>query len=278
MAYDFTNVNKEIKKVLDLLPVIYQLLDDSAIVTVLDREGTVLGYQIPERERPLKQIGEHMDDPSGGFDEVLRTGKRKYNFLPKEVMGVAFEGYIVPVKDVDEVVGVIIYTHPARAKDEVIETANKFEASIDKIDSSIVEMTEKFELLGTALGDMVSQAENVRNDIGEANAIVEEISSNAANSRILALNASIEAARTGEVGRGFAVVAKEMGNLAQSSGVSSKEITVSLENIGKDIDSISAYIDTSGELSKENKESIEAIKKELQVAIDLARKLKNTWQ
>lgn len=89
MNVDFNQVNPEIRKILDALPTFYQLLDESSYVTVMDREGTVLGFERPANAKPFKEIGERMDDPSGGFDEVIRTGKRKYNYLPKEVLGEA---------------------------------------------------------------------------------------------------------------------------------------------------------------------------------------------
>lgn len=278
MAYDFSSVNKEILKVLELLPTIYGLLDETSLITVMDRDGIVLGYEIPENTVPLKQIGEYMDDPSGAFAEVLRTGKRKYNYLPKEALGEAFEGYLAPIKDEGRVVGVIIYTHSASEKNDVIEVADRFEEKIGIIDTSIQKVSECIQELGESLENIVGHANNVREDVDKTNGVVKSISGNASKSNILALNASIEAARSGEAGKGFAVVAKEMGNLAQSSSVSSKEIAVSLESIEKDIECINEEITSSEELSKDNIESIDEIRRELQSVVELAKKLKDTWK
>lgn len=278
MAFDFSNVNREVMKVIEVLPTIYEMLDDTARVTIMDTRGTILGFKGPDNGEVLREIGDHMDDPSGAYEEVIRTGRRKYNYLPKEVMGVAFEGYLVPIKDEGRVEGVIIYTHPASEKEEIVETANKFAETISTIDNSVKDVIGKISDLGAALKNMTSQADSVREDIKHANGIVKSISNNAARSNILALNASIEAARSGDMGRGFAVVAKEMGNLAQNSSASSNEIAASLGNIVADIDSISQDILNSDNISQSNLESVQAIKQELQKAVELAEKLKNTWK
>ncbi len=278
MAYDFSNVNPEVMKVIDLLPTIYEMLDDTARVTIMDTKGTILGYRGPATEEVLRETGDHLDDPSGAYDEVIRTGRRKYNYLPKDVMGVAFEGYLVPIKENGRVEGVIIYTHPASEKEEIVETADRFADTIGKVNVAVMEVEKRITELGGTLGNMTAQADSVRQDIQHANGIVKSISNNAARSNILALNASIEAARSGEMGRGFAVVAKEMGNLAQNSSASSNEISASLEHIQNDINTISGDIESSDAISKDNLECIQSIMVELKNAVELAEKLKNLWK
>lgn len=278
MAYDFSCVNQEIMKVLEVLPTFFEMLDENSRVTVLDTEGTILGFQGPEGEAKLREIGDHLDDPSGAFDEVVRTGRRKYNVLPKEVLGTAFEGYLVPIKDAGRVVGVIIYTHPADEKEEVVDTADKFAETIININNSVTSVINKISELSAALGSMSAQADSVREDIKNANSIVKSISGNASRSNILALNASIEAARSGDMGRGFAVVAKEMGNLAQKSSTSSNEISESLSNIENDIDTISQGIANSDSISQYNMEQIKVIQESLKEAVELAERLKETWK
>ena len=83
-------MNQELEKIVSSLPVIKQLFDKNAFITVLDEECIVCGYAVPDGTRPQFEVGYKFQDPSGGVDEVMRTGVRKYNYLPKEVMGEAF--------------------------------------------------------------------------------------------------------------------------------------------------------------------------------------------
>ncbi|MDY2700730.1 MAG: methyl-accepting chemotaxis protein [Lachnospiraceae bacterium] len=276
MHIDFSQVNPEINKILEVLPTIYQLLDDSSFITVMDVEGTVLGFQIPNGAVPLKAIGEHLDDPSGGFDEVVRTGKRKYNYLPKEVLGEAFEGYLAPIKDNNKVVGVIIYTHSAGAKDTVHEISTEFKKTVNEIDGSLTDIFSGIIQINGILDGMVGQMTNIDGDVKKASSIVGEISGNASRSNILALNASIEAARSGENGKGFSVVATEMGKLANDSGTSSNEISQTLKLIDKDIKNILEGINQSDEVSKEHLDKVDLIRKKLSKCLSLANKLEES--
>lgn len=273
MGYDFSNVNKEIIKIIDVLPTIYQLLDDNSFVTVMDLEGTILGFQCPPGVPPLKEIGDHMDDPSGGYDEVIRTGKRKYNYLPKEVMGEAFEGYLAPIKDGSRVVGVVIYTHSASAKDAVYTISKEFKDTVEDIDKSIVDMILGLNKIDEVLEGVTQQSNNIDSDVKKAAQVVEKISGNASKSNVLALNASIEAARSGEAGRGFSVVASEMGKLANDSAASSKEISQNLRMIEKDLAAITDGITSSDNASKTNLEKVESIRNKLKSCLELAQKL-----
>lgn len=276
MGVDFNQVNPEINKVLEMLPTFYQLLDDSSFVTVLDLEGTVLGYQIPEGLKPLKAVGEHMDDPSGGIDEVLRTGKRKYNYLPKEVMGEEFEGYLVPIKDAGQVVGVVTYTHSASVKGAIHNISGEFKSAVEEIDAAIVEMFDGIAKINESLDDMTTQTDNIDDDVKKASVVVNKISGNASKSNVLALNATIEAARSGEAGRGFAVVASEMGKLANDSGASSKEISEKLNLISEDVKSIIESIKVSDEVSKDNLDKATGIREKLKICLELASQLEKS--
>lgn len=276
MGVDFNQVNPEINKVLEVLPTFYQLLDDSSFVTVLDTEGTVLGYQIPAGLKPLKAVGEHMDDPSGGFDEVLRTGKRKYNYLPKEVMGEGFEGYLVPIKDAGRVVGVVTYTHSASVKDAIHSISGEFKSAVEEIDAAIVEVFDGIAKINESLDDMTTQTDNIDDDVKKASVVVNKISGNASKSNVLALNATIEAARSGEAGRGFAVVASEMGKLANDSGTSSKEISEKLKLISEDVKSIIESIKVSDEVSKDNLDKATGIREKLKICLELASQLEKS--
>jgi hypothetical protein len=268
-------VNEELKRVVDALPLMKELFEQDVFITVMDKEGVVQGFSVPDGVKPQLNVGEVFKDPSGAFDEVIRKGVRKHNYLPKEVMGEPFEGVLVPIKDSHGVEGCIICTHSVGTKEKMAEFTAKFQESINSINDSIHTVLGGIEGLFGMLTDMNEMTNGVEADVHNAVKVVNKISSNASRSNILALNASIEAARSGEYGRGFAVVATEMGKLANDSGSSATEINTTLNTITSHLASIIASIKDANDVAKEHMESISAVQGILEETISLAEKLES---
>ena len=266
-------INEELKKIIDALPLIKQLFSHEAFLTVMDAKGVVRGYVIPDGQKPRLKIGEVFRDPSGAFSEVIRTGKAKHNYLPKEVMGEAFEGELVPVMDGGVVVGCIISTYSVGVKEQMAAVTAKFQDSVSNIHGSLEELLGGIENLFKLLKDMDEVSTNIGNDVQNAVEIVSKINENASRSNILALNASIEAARSGEYGRGFAVVATEMGKLSNDSGKSATEIKDTLNTIMQHMDTIISSIKDAGHFAKDYRGNISSIQEVLNDTIKLAGQL-----
>lgn len=263
-------MNQELQKLVDSLPVMAQMYEQDVYITVFDANCDVCGFHVPDGVRPQLAIGEHFHDPSGGYAEVLSTGVRKHNYLPAEVMGEAFEGMIVPVKDGGAVVGVVTVTYSARVKERISENTQKFKTSVDNVKDSVETILAGFTDLFEKLGGMVEITSKVGNDVDDAVAVVGKISSNASRSNILALNASIEAARSGEYGRGFSVVAGEMGKLAKDSGNSASEIKATLDMINAHMAEITESIKKANDTAKEHIDEMAAIQDVLNETLKLA--------
>ena len=268
-------LNEKVQNVVDNLEIIKQLYDKSLYLTVMDNIGTVVGFSTPDGEVPLRKIGDVFHDPSGAFDRVIKEGVTVHNVLPKEVMGVTFEGNLVPIKDGNAVVGCIICTYSAEEKEKVRDIAEQFKDSVNNIDNSVQEVISGTENLVQMLEDMNAMTSSVEEDVNGAADIVNKIGQNASHSNILALNASIEAARSGEAGRGFAVVADEMGKLAKDSGSSAAEIKGTLAGIVKHLGDMVGSIKDANDLAKNYMESIGAIKAILDQTISLAEQLES---
>lgn len=266
-------INEKVKSIVDNLGVIKQLYDTSAYISVLDKDGIMMGYSIPDGEQPMVQVGEEFKDPSGAFDRVINQGIKVHNYLPKEVMGIAFEGDLVPIKDGRQVVGCLICTYAADEKEKVVAIAEQFKTSVNQIDASVQEVISGTENLIKMLEEMNSMTSSVEADVNGAANIVSKIGQNASQSNILALNASIEAARSGEAGRGFAVVADQMGKLAKDSGSSAAEIKGTLNGIVAHLGEMVSSIKEANDVAKNYMESIGTVKSILAESISLAEQL-----
>lgn len=267
-------MNQQLENLVAVLPIVRQFFEQDVYITVLDTNGVVQGFTVPDGIRPKLNVGERFDDPSGAMFEVLRTGRKKHNRLPKEVMGEVFEGELVPVKDGGEIVGCVSCTYSVDKREQMTEMTTKFQESVNSIDHSIQTVVEGIETLFQMLTDMDRMTTGIEADVKNAVEVVNKISRNASRSNILALNASIEAARSGDAGRGFAVVAKDMGTLANDSGSSATDIKNTLNTITNHLVSIISSIKDANDIAKEHMESINSIQKILQETITLAGKMK----
>lgn len=261
-----------LQHMVDLLPVIRQMVQKDSFLTVLDAEGTILGFSVPDTQHPMYSVGSHFEDPTGAFDEVIRTGEKRYNSLPKEVAGSALEGVLVPIKEGYKVVGCITYTFQVEQRDQAISMIQDFKNSVNDINDAVGEIVSGITDISDKLKEISKKADTVEYNVGEATEIVKKIGKNASKSNILGLNASIEAARSGEAGRGFTVVASEMGKLANDSGSSAKEIDKKLEEVTEQLKGmIDANVDAN-KVAKGHVESIEMVKEKLNSITELAEK------
>lgn len=266
-------MNERLQYMVDELPLLKQLFSHEVYLTVLDEKGVVQGFSVPDGVTPQLSVGEKFQDSSGALPEVLRTGVTRYNHLPRGVMGEAFEGMLVPVKDHDRVVGCITCTYSVDKEEQILAIAAKFRESVNRIDASIGMVVDSINHLFTTLKDMNETTRQVEGDVSAAVDVAGKIGSNASRSNILALNASIEAARSGEHGRGFAVVATEMGKLATDSGSSASAIKTTLQVIADHLASIVSSINDVNGMAQEHMENIKNIRDVLEETTVLAEKL-----
>lgn len=269
------SMNIKLQNIVENLDIIRQLFDKDLIISVLDENGVVQGFSLPDGVPPQVEVGSVFEDPSGIFDEVIRKGITKHNYLPKEVMGYPVEGNLVPIKDDGKVVGCVICTYSVESKERIKHIAAEFQESIQEIDNSIQDVVKGIESLFTMLTTMNKMTSDVEKDVNEATDVVNNISHNASHSNILALNASIEAARSGDAGRGFAVVATEMGKLAKDSGTSATQIKATLSVIVNHLETITESIKEADDMAKTHIDSISSIRNILEHTISIAQELEN---
>ncbi len=266
-------LNEKLQQIIDVLPIIKQLFEQDVFLPVMDGKAVVQGVEVPNGVQPKVFVGEVFQDSTGVLYEVLKTGKSKHNYLPKEVVGEALEGILVPVKDSGEVVGCVVCTYSVDKREQMAQITNKFQESVNNVTDSIRTVLSGIEELFGMLTSMNEMTNSVESDVNNAVGVVNKISQNASRSNILALNASIEATHSGEYGRGFAVVASQMGKLANDSGRSATEIKATLHVITEHLSSIISSIKDANGMAKQHMEDIGAIQEVLQETLVLAGKL-----
>lgn len=266
-------MNRKLEALIDNLPIIKQLFKYDVYLTVMDNNGVIQGFSVPDGVAPKLSVGERFHDPSGALDIVLKTGRPQYNHLPKDVMGEAFEGELFPIKDGNDIAGCITCTYSVETKEEMMNITSQFRKAVNNINTSLHTLVDGIENLFKLLSDMDEMANSVEGDIQNAADVVNNINSNASRSNILALNASIEAARSGELGKGFAVVAAEMSKLSTDNGSSAKAIKEALNIIMEHLVTISSAIKEAGNFTKDQQGNISSIENVLAEMTMLAGKL-----
>jgi len=166
--------------------------------------------------------------------------------VPKEVLGVPFKSYNIPVRGEDgNVIGVISCGKSIAKKMEVLEIAKSLSESLNQISQVINELASGVQKVVSMNNDILSElnkANEYTKKTDEVLSFVQEVSS---RTNLLGLNASIEAARAGEAGRGFGVVAQEIRKLAESTSQSVKRIGTILNNVTGSINEITVKINES---------------------------------
>lgn len=266
-------MNEKLRYICEFLPAFRKLFDEDVFFTVIDTDCIVQGFSLPVGVPPAYSVGDYMEDPTGVAQEVMRTRQAKRNILPKEAMGAAYEGILVPVMDGNVVVGCLICTHSVELQEQNAEIAVKFQKDVAEISEYIGNITEGIESMSSLFSSMMNIIDKVENDVNSATDIAYTINTNASTSHILAMNASIESARAGEAGKGFAVVATEMGNLANTSKQSADEIKSTLDLIVNHLTFIISSIKNADSLAETNMEKIKKIKETLADTLQLSEKL-----
>ncbi|MCR5083817.1 MAG: diguanylate cyclase [Parasporobacterium sp.] len=98
--------NTKLDEAVNICETARRLINLDMFFCVFDKDGRVY-YKYPDTDDPSVKIGQIYNDPTGALDEVLRTGKPCFNRIDKSAHDFDIEGNLLPIKDGDEVVGVI---------------------------------------------------------------------------------------------------------------------------------------------------------------------------
>ncbi len=98
--------NKKLDEAVSICETARRLITMDLFFAVFDKDCRVY-YLYPESGDERLQIGLKYEDPTGALEDVIASGKARFNRIPNSKHSFDIEGNLLPIFDDDEVVGVI---------------------------------------------------------------------------------------------------------------------------------------------------------------------------
>jgi len=217
----------------------------------------------------------------GAIFAAISTGKVIIKEIPKEVYGIQFKSYAVPLfDDKNTVAGVIVVGKSLERRNEIASISKELSSSIQHISSAIQHISTEVQNVVTSNENILSEVDVARESTKGTDEILKFIQNISTQTNLLGLNAAIEAARAGELGRGFGVVAQEIRKLASSSSESVRKVDGVLKKIGESVANISqkvhktnSSVETQASSLEEITASIQELNSVAQILEQLSKKL-----
>lgn len=243
------------EKVLPYLPYFF---DDDVSIAITDTEKFLVNHVCDS----LKIKGGPGDIiPEGGAaHKAIHSGQVSINEVPKEVYGVPFKSYAVPLKNEKmEIVGAVLVARNIQRSKKLLSISRNLATAYGQIINAINELSVDVQDLAQVNNDILCVSEKTAEDSQGTKDVLTFIQNIASKSNLLGLNAAIEAARAGVAGRGFQVVAQEVRNMSINTTNSIKKIDETLSQMVESINHITKEMKESNGLFQNQIATLEEI-------------------
>lgn len=253
------NLQEDILNAFDkVLPYLPYLFDDEISVALTDKTVFLRNQTCPSL--PLRS------DPGDGIPEggaaarAIQSGEVMVKEVSKEVYGVPFKSYAVPLRnDKGEVVGSVLVARNLERSKRVFGIAQDLASAFGQITHAVNELSGDIQKLAEMNNEIAEESGKAAGYAVKTTEVLNFIKKIASQTNLLGLNASIEAARAGNAGRGFDVVANEIRKMSINTTDSTDKIAKVLSGIEKSVNTISGGIKEANVIFQEQIAAIEEI-------------------
>jgi len=271
-------MNRTMQSFSDVLSYLPTFFEDDISFALADRDRYI---KIQNCDSLPIKANEGDPIPEGGAAyDAIHSGDLTIKDVPKEVYGIPFKSYAMPIHEGHTVVGVVLAGKSLQRRFEVVELSDTIGDSIRLISTAIIKIYNDIKQIVESNTNIANQIHTAKENTKGTDEILKLIQSITQQTNLLGVNASIEAARAGAIGKGFKVVAQEIRRLSLSSGESIHQIESILTNIEDSVDSISnkvnetkVAIENQAEMLEEIKDSVEKLSAVSSHLSKLAQKL-----
>ena len=241
-----------------VLPYLPSFFDDEISIAITNK-SMFLHNQCCE-SLPLESKYGDMIPEGGAATKAIQSGKVIVKEVSKEIYGVPFKSYAVPVKNQKgEIVGTVLVAKNLERSKKLLEISKNLTLAFGQISTATQELSEDIQKIARMNQEITRNSEKASEYTDGTNEILNFIQKLATQSNLLGLNASIEAARAGEVGKGFQVVAQEIRKMSINTTDSTKKINKILNSIKESINEISNGINESNSVFEGQVATLEEI-------------------
>jgi len=257
MMFSEISENEILNSFSNLLTYLPHFFEEDVSFAVTDREKFLIQQNGKDLILNTKQ-GDPIPE-GGGVFAALRTGIAQVKNVPKEVYGIPFRSYAIPLREGNNVVGVVVLAKSFQKKNEVISITQNISTAVQQITAAINDLVFGVQKLNEMNTTLLCSTQDTNDKVKGTGEIIKFIKDIAVQTNLLGVNASIESARAGESGKGFKVVALEIGKLSNSSSDSIKKIDAVLNNIRLSVNTIDDQLSESTAIFQNQAADLEEI-------------------